>query len=311
MILILSEESDFSTTQVIEWLNIMNKKWIRINREDEISINYIGNDIQFLLKDINFLLSEIKSFWYRRGFINISKLNLNINELDNFLDDELNGIVQFLYYKLTILHHLDSIKNSSINKLIVNSIAKDLEICTPNEYVFSNKKSLEELINNTDIEYITKAINGSPTLLFQNFITQNFTTKIDINKINSNTFFPSLIQNKIDKKYELRIYYFLGEFYCMAIFSQRDRQTSIDFRNYNTIKPNRRVPFNLPNDVKIKLTKLMSKLSLDTGSIDMIVTPDNEYVFLEVNPVGQFSMTSFPCNYNLEKKIAKYLSNEN
>jgi D-alanine-D-alanine ligase-like ATP-grasp enzyme len=51
----------------------------------------------------------------------------------------------------------------------------------------------------------------------------------------------------------------------------------------------------------------MNKLDLNCGSIDMIVTPKNEYVFLEVNPVGQFGMVSYPCNYNLEKKIAEYL----
>ena len=30
----------------------------------------------------------------------------------------------------------------------------------------------------------------------------------------------------------------------------------------------------------------------------------------QVNPVGQFSMVSKPCNYYLEKEVAKYLINE-
>jgi D-alanine-D-alanine ligase-like ATP-grasp enzyme len=48
----------------------------------------------------------------------------------------------------------------------------------------------------------------------------------------------------------------------------------------------------------------MQKLKLNTGSIDMIYTNDSKFIFLEVNPVGQFGMVSKPCNYNLEKKIA-------
>ena len=36
-------------------------------------------------------------------------------------------------------------------------------------------------------------------------------------------------------------------------------------------------------------------MSLNTGSIDLIKTKSGDYVFLEVNPVGQFSMVSFPC----------------
>ena len=51
----------------------------------------------------------------------------------------------------------------------------------------------------------------------------------------------------------------------------------------------------------------MDLLNLDCGSIDMILTPKNEYVFLEVNPIGQFGMTSYPCNFQLEKRIAEIL----
>ena len=39
----------------------------------------------------------------------------------------------------------------------------------------------------------------------------------------------------------------------------------------------------------------------------MILNKNNEYVFLEINPVGQYGMVSEPCNYFLDKKIAHYL----
>lgn len=51
----------------------------------------------------------------------------------------------------------------------------------------------------------------------------------------------------------------------------------------------------------------MTKVEMNSGSIDMIVTLNNNYVFLEVNPVGQFWQVSYLCNYYLEKKIAHYL----
>ena len=51
----------------------------------------------------------------------------------------------------------------------------------------------------------------------------------------------------------------------------------------------------------------MDNLDLNSGSIDIILTPDNKYVFLEVNPVGQFEQVSFPCNYGLFKEVAEYL----
>ena len=53
-----------------------------------------------------------------------------------------------------------------------------------------------------------------------------------IDEIEDN-FFPSLFQALIPKDYELRVFYLDGQFYPMAIFSQLDEQTQIDFRNYN------------------------------------------------------------------------------
>jgi hypothetical protein len=36
----------------------------------------------------------------------------------------------------------------------------------------------------------------------------------------------------------------------------------------------------------------------------MILTKDGRFVFLEANPIGQFGMTSKPCNFFLEREIA-------
>ena len=53
----------------------------------------------------------------------------------------------------------------------------------------------------------------------------------------------------------------------------------------------------------------MERTGLITGSLDFILTPSGEYVFLEVNPSGQYDMISKPCNYHLDKAIATFLYN--
>jgi glutathione synthase/RimK-type ligase-like ATP-grasp enzyme len=119
-----------------------------------------------------------------------------------------------------------------------------------------------------------------------------------------------LLQEKLDKKYELRVFFLNEEFYAMAIFSQNASDTSVDFRNYKDKKQNRTVPYTLPYNIHVCLLKFVKETNLNTGSIDIVVTTDNRFVFLEVNPVGQFGMVSYPCNYHLEKKVATYLSHE-
>ncbi|NJO92369.1 MAG: hypothetical protein HC831_27910 [Chloroflexia bacterium] len=67
------------------------------------------------------------------------------------------------------------------------------------------------------------------------------------------------------------------------------------------------VPYKLPDEIKNKLIALMNEIELDTGSIDMIVDKKGKYIFLEVNPNGQYGLVSDTCNYYLEKEIADYL----
>ena len=93
----------------------------------------------------------------------------------------------------------------------------------------------------------------------------------------------------------------------MAIYSQQNKSTSIDYRRYDQTDPNRCVPFELPNDIKQSIFLLFEKLKLDSGSVDLIYSTSKKFYFLEVNPNGQFGNLSKNCNYFIEKEIANYL----
>jgi hypothetical protein len=52
---------------------------------------------------------------------------------------------------------------------------------------------------------------------------------------------------------------------------------------------------------------LMDRLGLVFGSIDMIVTPDGEHVFLEVNPNGQFDWVARRAGLPIYEALAALL----
>ncbi|MCV9926265.1 grasp-with-spasm system ATP-grasp peptide maturase [Flavobacterium sp. LS1R49] len=307
MILIISEAFDSSTTNVIEWLDFLEKKWIRINAQNDLELNFIGNDVVFKTQDTTFKLSEISSCWYRRGYLPMkNSYKTGIAQFDNLQVGEFDNVVQFIYYKLKKKKHLNSFYQADVNKLIANDIASELGILVPSDLIFSNAQVLKNELSASSKDFITKVMSGNCMQKFQGFTIYNYTKDLITDNI-PDDFFPSLVQDKIAKKYELRIFYLDNKFYSMAILSQSDPQTNVDFRNYNNEKPNRTVPYKLPEEIEDKLSLLMNKLDVNCGSIDMIVTPKHEYVFLEVNPVGQFGMVSHPCNYELENKIAQFL----
>jgi len=69
------------------------------------------------------------------------------------------------------------------------------------------------------------------------------------------------------------------------------------------------VAHRLPSAVEEKLHSLMNRLGLEYGAIDMRLTPSGEYVFLEVNPAGQFlyieNATQLPISDALAKRLVE------
>jgi ATP-GRASP peptide maturase of grasp-with-spasm system len=189
-------------------------------------------------------------------------------------------------------------------------IATEIGFKIPNSYVLEKKSDIS-LLQNFNSEFITK--NHSNTSFFEceDGVLISYTSLLNENNYKQipDFFSPSLFQEKIDKKYEIRVFYLNEKMWSMAIFSQSSSITENDSRKVsdNII---RNVPYALPSDIEEKIKNLMNRLNLDTGSIDLIVSKKKEYIFLEVNPIGQFGSVSFNCNYNIEKEIAKFLTNE-
>jgi len=98
---------------------------------------------------------------------------------------------------------------------------------------------------------------------------------------------PGIYQRKIEKKYELRVTC-MDEVCFAARLDSQDRQgTRIDWRA-DFSRPMVPRTVQLPPHVEERCIALLKRMGLVFGCIDLIVTPDDEYVFLEVNEMGQF-----------------------
>lgn len=98
---------------------------------------------------------------------------------------------------------------------------------------------------------------------------------------------PCVFQPYIPKQVELRIVVVGKRVFACAIHSQASDRTREDWRRYD-LDNTPHEPYTLPADIERKILQLMERLGLIFGSVDMILTPEGEYVFLEVNPNGQF-----------------------
>jgi glutathione synthase/RimK-type ligase-like ATP-grasp enzyme len=98
---------------------------------------------------------------------------------------------------------------------------------------------------------------------------------------------PGIFQPYVDKQVELRVIAVGRRLFACAIHSQRSARAREDWRRYD-LDNTPHEPYELPGDVAARLRALMERLGLVYGAIDLIVTPEGEHVFLEINPNGQF-----------------------
>lgn len=326
MVLIFSIQQDYSTNNVIQWLNYLGKDVIRLNGDDDTYIFKKADDKgiyfynQSTSQTVNLLQAE-SCWWRRRGIRNrhlvpndgaTSESNENMPIVKQLFDahirNEANSLNNYICNTLynTIPIHLGS-PVFDLNRLCVLNLAKQFGLKIPNFEVITNGKQLRKS-KNTLGKIVTKAIGDGIYDIYENKRYYTYTEAVEeqfYGDNEANTFAPSLITELIEKKYEIRSFYIDGAFFSMAIFSQSSEDSKIDFR---ISPPSVEVPYKLPLSIEQKLRKLYKALNLNTGSADLIVNERGDYVFLEINPVGQFGMTSLPCNYNLEKIIAKYLT---
>lgn len=309
-ILILSQSHlEGTTDHVCQWLSHLGIPYRRMNGEDLFDMQRLGdlpgND-------------EVAVVWYRRK-ISSFPVEYSLKQADfhtqytlkRFLVDEFNGLHSLLFYTIDRQKWLnDPITEDNLNKLHVLALARKCGLNTPFTEVVTTRAAIAQLLENYR-EIIVKPL--SECIFFED--TAGGQYKMLTQTINPTNlhgvpekFFPSLVQEKITKKFEIRTFYLDGECHSMAIFSQNNRKTKDDFRNYDNQRPNRTVPYKLPANLESQLDQLMKALCFRTGSIDLMVDTQGNYHFLEINPEGQFGMVSYPCNYYLEKKVAQLLS---
>ena len=122
---------------------------------------------------------------------------------------------------------------------------------------------------------------------------------------------PGIFQRRIPKRFDLRLTVVGKRIFPVEIHSQQSQRGRVDFRLELTedLHSMPHLGHDLPASVGAQVIELTDQLGLSYCAIDMIVTPDGEYVFLEVNPSGQFgwieSLTGLPITLELTSMLRR------
>lgn len=97
---------------------------------------------------------------------------------------------------------------------------------------------------------------------------------------------PGFFQQCIRKRHELRVTVIGERVFAARIDSQDDERTRTDYRDFSA-----EIDYTaeqLPAEIERRCRDFVHSYGLKFGAIDLIFTPDDDYVFLENNPAGQF-----------------------
>lgn len=311
MILIISRNSEPTTDLVIDWLIKWKLSFIRINDElyNDVEVDFQTNLFKIKGTDIN----EFKVVWFRKYSPNIDEITRNYltkkisKSFNQFYSYEASAFCQFFFNELRKIKKINWLTSpffSTENKLLQMKIAKEFGLLIPDSYVITSKSDLIEIIklhNGKDL--ITKPFENCRHLKVNGESIQMRTKVVNEHIDNIPDFFPpALIQKRVEKKFELRIFYLTGRFFTTRIIDENKNE--VDHRVNALHFDCRYEVYSLPTSVEIKLQKMLQHLDLNCASIDMIIDNNDNYVFLEINATGQFTYHSVFNNTYLDKEIA-------
>jgi len=281
---------------VIYEQDLFNNKNLILN----ITSNKIGLQIT-TIDDVYIDFDEISVF-YRRSWHH--EPIIIENEEDLFCKKEILALREY------ILFRIDKV-NKLIGKCSLDSLIKVRHLDIANQVGFNIPKTIvtnnvRDLKPKTD-SVLNKSINASYFKLKKKMMITNYTNKIKFDLLPTK-FFPSMFQEEVNKKIELRIFVIFTRIFCVA-YLDKSTSSEIDIRLKLAEQVMEPYPYLLPKEIQHKVIGMLALLGLETASIDLVVDTKNRYVFLDLNPFGQASMVSKSGFYQVEKEIAEILIN--
>lgn len=187
-------------------------------------------------------------------------------------------------------------------------LAKQLGLRVPRTLLTNNPQDVAELLKNADRPIVYKALTngvihypgGFPSGLLTTVVGEEIHEHLD--RVRHTI---CMFQEYIDKAYEVRLTVIGNTYFPVVINSQDVETTKVDWRGENFLPYGDYRP--LPAEIVDKVQRLLTELDVVFAAVDFIVTPDGEFVFLEVNPSGQFMWMQHDLDLKMSDCLADLL----
>ncbi len=318
-ILILTNTQDgIHTDSVITHLQKLGERHFRLDidllSKGETSVSfYCDNDSCFFVYETTHGTVDsrsVKSVWYRRP--NNFDFKITDRVQKEFAERELKTFLEGLWQSLTDAFWIrDPISlERSRKKVYQLKVARELGFDIPDTIITNSPSTAKQFMDFQKGRVVFKPLESG----FLDYGDKSYivpaTIMTDAHKgqLELVRKLPSLFQGFVEKRYDVRVTIVGPEVFAIRIDSQTRPETSVDWRHPNHVGQLPHKVIELPSVVHNKCLTMMSVFGLQFATIDFAVDLSERYVFLEVNPNGQWywleRLTKAPISVSIAHTLA-------
>jgi glutathione synthase/RimK-type ligase-like ATP-grasp enzyme len=319
-VLLVTTQVDITADYVVLALERVVARFFRLNTDQfplQARFTFsLSNDVQSALSwsddshQVNF--DQVRAVWFRR---------VRTPEFPDYLDRGLASFCSreaswflrgaFLALQPTAWMNYPAALYLAESKLLQLRVARDVGFRVPDTAISNDVQAALKLLDANEGQIVAKPVRmgfidyGD----YQTSIYTNLVRADDLrNAADEVRLAPVIFQELIPKRHDVRVTIVGENVFSALIHSQAVPSARIDWRATDTGELVHEA-HELPDDVAAKCLHLLSHLNLAFGALDLILTPDGEYVFLEVNPSGQWAWLEDRLGFPISDEIAHWLVN--
>lgn len=317
VVLLLTHSGDYFTIdRVAAALSRRGVKPFRLNTDQfpiEIQLQaYLGNNgtsHRLEYGDVSISTEQVQAVWMRRIWPPQLSQELAPQFQQACIRESLATLDGF-WDSLQNVRWVDNLQRISAaeNKLRQLRVASEVGLVIPQTLVTNKPEEVRELFAKVEGKMVTKlltplsySMEGSSFFLYTSVVKEE-----DLADLGTLRYCPMVFQEQIPKQQELRVVYVDGKVFVGALDAAKYNASTVDWRR-GTSEVCVWLNHELPEEIIHRLQAFMAKFGLIFGAFDLIQTPSGEYVFLEVNPTGEWGMLERDLQLPISEAIADAL----
>jgi glutathione synthase/RimK-type ligase-like ATP-grasp enzyme len=314
-ILIITNDHDEHADAVMRELAARDVPVFRFHPEEfphacSVSLDVQGGRVQGEIRNADHAvaLDDVCAAWYRRArnLFEGSRLSLTSERLDNYVRAQSTATLAALCDCLQTLWvgHPYKLRRAEVKALQLVK-ASEAGLTTPHTLISNDQAQVATFVEALgDTECAIKPLIALGVTDAQGYRLPLTTTLPPGHSLASVAAAPTIFQPYVEKAFELRCVVIGERVFAAKIHSQASEDTRRDWRAGEA----EHEPFALPDDIEASIRRLMDSFGLNFASLDMIVTPEGEFVFLELNPNGQWLWLELELGLPLVASMADLLT---